>query len=166
HRREDGGARADDHARRAVANPPPFAGPFDVAERGVKDGDAFKLRTEPGAALPANPKREGDFGDQDNGSPAARQRVLHGAQIDLGRAAAGATVQKLDAEFAQFETRANGGESAVLFGIEGVGRRYVARIEGILGGIERLLPALEVAPADGGPDRRAGGAGKLEQEGA
>src|SRR5580698_2714807 len=54
-RREDGGARADNDAGFAVANAPPFASALNVAERRVKNGDAFKARAKPGAALTTDP---------------------------------------------------------------------------------------------------------------
>src|SRR4029453_12321754 len=54
--RENRGACANDDAGFAITNAPPFASALDIAESGVKNGDAFEMSAEPGAAPPANPK--------------------------------------------------------------------------------------------------------------
>ena len=120
-RREDRGARADDDAGFAVAHAPPFAGALDVAERGVQNGDAFEARAKPGAALTANPQSQSDFRDQDDGGLSARQRFLHGAQVDFGFAAAGDAVEEQCAEFAELEPGADSAAGGFLLGVEFVG---------------------------------------------
>src|ERR1043166_7829425 len=115
--RENRRTCSDNDAGFTVADAPPFACTFDVAESGVQDGYAFEARSKPGTALAANPKRECDFGHQDDGGFAARERFLHSAKIDFGFAAAGDAGEKLSAKFAEFETRANSGESALLLGV-------------------------------------------------
>src|SRR5262249_48138018 len=90
------------------------------------------------------------------------ERVLHSAEVDLSFAAAGNSVEKLHAEFAEFEAGSDGGEGAFLLGIESMGRRSVTDVERIFGGIERFFPAFEFALAEEAFDDRAGKAGKSE----
>ena len=75
-RRENRGACTDYHAGFAISNAPPFARAFDVTQGGVKNGHALEARAEPGTALAANPERESDFRDEDDGGFSAGQRVL------------------------------------------------------------------------------------------
>ena len=60
-RRKNCRARTHDDAGIAVSNVPPFACAFDITQRGVQYGDAFEACAKPGAALPADPKSEGNL---------------------------------------------------------------------------------------------------------
>ena len=164
-RRENGGARADDDAGFAVADAPPFAGALYVAERGVKNGDAFEARAEPGAALTTNPQSERNFRDENDGGFSARERFLHGAHVDLGLAAAGDAVEEECAEFAEFEAGFDGVEGGFLAGVEFVGGGFVAGVEGIVGGIDAFFPGFEEAVAEHAFDDGAGDVGEFENVG-
>src|SRR5580704_6108874 len=142
-RREDGGARADDDASLAVADAPPFAGALDVAERGMKNGDAFEASAEPGAALTTYPQSESDFGNENDGGFSAREGFLDGAHVNLGLAAAGDAIEEECAEFAEFEAGFDGVEGGFLAGVEFVGGGFVAGVEGIVGGIDAFVPGFK-----------------------
>src|SRR5579863_1224053 len=111
----------------------------------MQDGDAFESRAEPAAALPTDPKCQRNFGDEHNCGFAARERVLNGAEIDFRFSAAGYTTQQQDAEFAQFETRANPLQRILLLQIEFVGRRTIASVKRVFRRIDVFFPAFEHA---------------------
>jgi hypothetical protein len=142
-RGENGGARADDDAGFAGSNAAPFAGALDIAESRVQNGDSFKSRAKPAVALAADPKRECNFGDEDNGGFAARKSILHGAKVNFGFAAASDATEQEDAKFAQFESRTNALQGVFLFEVKVVRGRRVANIERIFGGINIFFPAFE-----------------------
>src|SRR5215470_12140208 len=100
---EDGGTGTDDHASFTVADSPPFTRALDIPKRGMKDGNSFKARAEPGSALTADPECKRNFRNQKDGGFTPRERVLHAAEIDFGFAAAGNAMQELYAELAEFE---------------------------------------------------------------
>ena len=74
-RRKNSGASADDDAGFTVADAPPFAGTFDVAQRRMEYGDTFVPGAKPRAALAADPESERDFRDEDDGGFAARESL-------------------------------------------------------------------------------------------
>ena len=69
----------------------------------------------------------------------------------------------MNAEGAQFEARADAYKRGVLLGVEFVSGRRVARIKGILGGIERFLPAFEQAVAQHAIDERTSDIGEPQE---
>ncbi len=161
-RREDGGARADDHASFTVADTPPFARALDVAERGVKDGDTFEARAEPGAALTTDPQSERDFGDENDSGFSSRERFLYGAHVDLGFAAAGYSVEEEHAEFAKLESSFDGVEGGFLARVEFMSGGFIAGVERVVGGIDALFPGFEEVGAEHAVNDGAGYVGEFE----
>ena len=90
-RREDRGARADHHARFAVAHAPPFARAFDIGQPLCSMATLF---AEARAHQPPDPQRERDFRDKHDCRFAARERRFDRAKIDFRLAAAGDAVQQ------------------------------------------------------------------------
>ena len=153
----------EDDAGFAVSNAPPFAGPLDVAQGRVKDRDALESRAKPGTALAADPKRQGNFGDKNDGRFPASESFLHCAEIHFGFTAAGDAMKQMDAKNAQLESRADLRESVFLFGVQFVRGGRIARVERIFGGIERLFPAFEQAVAQHAVDQGSPGVRKTQK---
>src|SRR6266404_6657121 len=105
--------------------------------------DALEARAKPGAALPADPQSQRDFRHQHDGGFAASQSVLHGSHVDFGFPAASYAMQELHTELAEFESRTDGSERALLFRIQHVGGWRITGVERVFGGVERFLPGLQ-----------------------
>ena len=103
-RREEGGARADRDRRRAEAQALPLRDALGGAEPAVQDGE---LVAEARAQAADDLVRERDLGDEHERLPAARERALDRAQVDLRLAAAGDAVQEEAARLARVD---RGGE--------------------------------------------------------
>ena len=86
HGREYRRAGADDDGGLAGGDPLPLVAPFRVGEGRVEDGDPVaEALAEPAERL----WRQRDLGDEDDRAPAADERGVAGADVDLGLAAAG-----------------------------------------------------------------------------
>ena len=91
HRREDRRARADDDARLAARDALALVAALALGERRVQHGDAVaEARGEARERL----RRERDLRDEHDRAAATRERLLAGAQVDLGLAAAGRAVEQ------------------------------------------------------------------------
>ena len=141
-RRENGGARADDDVRFAVADAPPFAGALDIRQAAVQHGDAFAKSR---ANQAADPQRERDFGNEDDGRLSARERRFDRAEIHFRLAAAGDAVKKAGRKFARYEPAPDFFERVFLFGVQHIRGRGEIRVPGIFVGRERLFPGEQAA---------------------
>ena len=119
-RREHRRARADDHARLARADAPPFVEMLSLRKAGMEDGRVrAEALMEPGDHL----RREGDLRHEDDGAFAQFQRPAHQADVDLRLARAGDAVQQKTAA-AMLQRGAQFGYGAPLRACEGrVGQR-------------------------------------------
>ena len=127
-RRENRGARSHHHARLAVPHAPPFARALDFRQAAVQHRDA---RAESRADQPADPQRQRNFRNQNNGRLAARERRFDGAQINFRFAAAGDAVKKRRGEFAGDEPAPDFRERAFLVGVQNIRRRSEIRVPGV-----------------------------------
>ena len=120
HGREERAARADDDARLAGGDAPPFVVALAVGEMAVQDGD--DVAEAPAEALHGL-GREGDFRHEGDGPLPRVQRGLDGGEIDFRLAAAGHAVQQHDARLGRGHFRADGGERRFLLVRQRRGRR-------------------------------------------
>ena len=91
HRREDAGARADDHARRARADAPPLLGALRVVKRRMQNRDVV---AEAVKNWPATAGVSAISGTSSSALAAWRQGRFDGVQIDLGLARPGDAVKQ------------------------------------------------------------------------
>ena len=126
----------------------------------MQHGDAF---AEARAHQTPDPQRERDFGNEDDGRLAARERRFDRAEIDFRLAAARDAVEQAGREFAGHEPAPDFGERFLLFGVEHVGGRNEIGVPGIFTGRERLFPGGQHARFFQAADDGAGGAGLFEQ---
>src|SRR4029078_11499120 len=92
---EDRGARADGHARLALAQAPPLVVALARGELAVQHGHDAAQASHRRAHEEG---RERDLGDEEQRAAALLQRALDGAEVDLGLSAAGDAVEKEGSE--------------------------------------------------------------------
>ncbi len=109
HRREDGGARADDDAGFAAANAVPLLCALVGSETGVQQRD---LGAEGGEHLAGHRGREADFGDEQKSGFARVERALHGGEVNAGFAGAGDSVEE---DWLESALRHGGGDGRECF---------------------------------------------------
>ena len=90
-RREDCGARADDHARVSALDAVPLLGALFVGKRGMQDGDFV---AEDLVQIGGYRRREADFRDEENGGASRFEHGTHAREINGSFARAGDAVQK------------------------------------------------------------------------
>src|SRR5258708_7768117 len=151
------------HARLAVPHTPPFSRPLYIAQRRVQYRYALKLRPKPRAALPPDPQRQRNLGDQHDRRLPPRQRLLYRAQIHFRFPAAGYAVQQQHAELAELEPRANRLHGALLFFVQFMRGWLVPCVERILRRINRLFPAFQQTLAQHAFDHRPRNLRQLQQ---
>ncbi len=163
-RREDGAARADDDLGPAGGDRVPVQMPVRILQAAVQHGDTLETLGEPLDGL----RRQGDFGDQHDGALARTDNALDGADVDLGLARAGDTVDEADAEFPFVQQAVDVVESVPLvFGEHefarldrargDVGGLHVGPVNAMLNPDEPLLgEASEHRFANTGPRQRGG----------
>ncbi len=123
HRSEHRRARADDDARLGLPDPPPLVVPLARRELAVEHRDG---RAEARAGGAHQHRGERDLRHQQDGPAPPRQRRFDGAQVDLGLAAAGDTVQQERVEAVRCDRRQDLPQRVVLV----AGRRQRRRLDG------------------------------------
>src|SRR5260370_12267292 len=162
-RRKTRRPRSHNHARLTVPHTPPFSRSLHVAQRRVQYRYALKLCPKPRAALPPDPQRQRNLGDQNDRRLPSRQRLLYRAQIHFRFPAAGYAVQQQHAALAELEPRATRLHVALSFFVQFMRGRLVPCVERIFRRINRLFPAFQQTLAQHAFDHRPRDLRQLQQ---
>ena len=160
--RKDGRARADDDARFAVADAPPFASRSPSLSAECRTATPSKRAPNQARHCRPTHRVSAISGTRTIAVFSARERFLDGAHVDLGLAATGDAVEEEDAEFTKLEASFDGVEGGFLISVEFVGGGFVAGVERVVGGIDAFFPGFEEARSEHAVDDGAGDAGQLE----